>query len=340
MLLKTLSVNLKIDLIVSSMLIIESPSELVSARSDISPFIVLKYPTLKDRLLSDCIYKKAVNKAKSDGFMSSNALEKTLLKRGVFREEEYVKEEFLVKQVEAQKILLDRMRVSKDKIALLKAKIEKLESELVDIRTKRTSYLINTYESVASQEKLDYLVWASLFDLADKRVWDTFDDYMNETDMEVKNILYAKSIEFLYGFDIKDLRYIARHPEWRVRYTSFLKGNFPLYPCSPDNYTKDQLGLMHWSNYYQSIYDMLPEDRPDDAIIEDDAKLDKYMEEYFKELEQSRKISHARNKGADAFDREEVIVTRFNELYEDLDYDKVPKANNECKILHVGKVKG
>ncbi|NIA12269.1 MAG: hypothetical protein GWP10_21760 [Nitrospiraceae bacterium] len=84
---------------------------------------------------------------------------------------------------------------------------------------------------------------------------------------------------------------------------------------------------------------MMPDDRPEDDVIESDAMLDVYMEEYYKGFEQNRSISKARSRGANAFDSEEVIVTRFNDLYDKLDYDTPREAsiNNKDTDLNIRK---
>jgi hypothetical protein len=92
------------------------------------------------------------------------------------------------------------------------------------------------------------------------------------------------------------------------------------------------LNLAYWSNFYQNIYEMMPKDRPTDSIIEDDAALDAYMKSYYEERNREDASERAKtqvqaNRGTlSAFDREEVIITRSNELYEDIDYDKPREA--------------
>jgi hypothetical protein len=77
---------------------------------------------------------------------------------------------------------------------------------------------------------------------------------------------------------------------------------------------------------------MMSRDRPPDSVIDDDIALDAYMKEYYEERnrEDASEWSKNKNKGAQgklsAFDKEEVIVTQSNELYEDIDYDKPREA--------------
>jgi len=90
------------------------------------------------------------------------------------------------------------------------------------------------------------------------------------------------------------------------------------------------LNLAYWSHYYQNIYEMMPEDQPNEDIIEDDEALDAYLKDYYKERTQdvaARKSKRNMGTGKlSAFDNNEVIVTKANELYEDIEYDKPREA--------------
>jgi hypothetical protein len=108
-----------------------------------------------------------------------------------------------------------------------------------------------------------------------------------------------------------------------------MKTSEPLFGIPTSEYTIDQLNLIYWSNYYQSIYEMMPEDRPSDFVIEDDEALDAYMENYYKDRNKevaARKSKSKRGGKLSAFDSEEVIVTRSHELYEDIEYDTPREA--------------
>jgi hypothetical protein len=75
---------------------------------------------------------------------------------------------------------------------------------------------------------------------------------------------------------------------------------------------------------------MMPEDQPNENIIEDDEALDAYLNSYYKERTQdvaARKSKRKMGTGKlSAFDSQEVIVTKANELYEDIEYDKPREA--------------
>ena len=92
----------------------------------------------------------------------------------------------------------------------------------------------------------------------------------------------------LNGVTVETVRFVARSTLWRIRYSGSMKTSDPLFGVATSCYTTDQLNLAYWSNYYDNIYSMMPEDRPQDVIIEDDKSLDAFMAEYYKELSNIR----------------------------------------------------
>ena len=74
---------------------------------------------------------------------------------------------------------------------------------------------------------------------------------------------------------------------------------------------------------------MMPDERPSDVVIDDDEMLDVFMASYYDE--RTRQDAYRKSKVADpsklsSFDKEEVIVTKSNELYQDIKYDKPREA--------------
>jgi hypothetical protein len=41
---------------------------------------------------------------------------------------------------------------------------------------------------------------------------------------------------------------------------------------------------MQWGRFYRSIYEMLPGDKPEDRIIDDDAELDRWYDSYVRDI--------------------------------------------------------
>jgi hypothetical protein len=300
------------------------------------------YPYGDDKLYSDFLYDSYYNNAVEDGILPRKELECVIKSRGLITEKEEFREEELVKLIKGQQALFTKMRFAKDKKDKVGKNIERLKLELSKLRRKFNSFYTLTAESVATEVKLNYLCWAASYNMSGKsRMWETYEDFDLEKDMKLRSDVISEIMSVLIGFSEKTLRKIARHVEWRIRYTSSVKVALPLFSRKPEDYTKDQLALVYWSNFYQNIYEMMPDDRPDDDVIENDTMLDAYMEEYYKGIEQNRTISRSRGMGSNAFDSDEVIVTRFSELYEQLDYDDPREAakNNKDTDLDIRRNK-
>jgi hypothetical protein len=300
------------------------------------------YPYGDDKLYSDFLYDSSYNKAVKDGILSRKELEGVIKSRGLITEREELREEELTKLIKGQEALFTKMRFAKDKKDKVGKNIERLKLELYGLRRKFNSFYTLTAESVATEVKLNYLCWAASYNMSGKsRMWEIYEEFDLEEDIKFRADVVSETMSVLIGFSEETLRKTARYIEWRIRYTSSVKIAIPLFSRKPEDYTKDQLALMYWSNFYQNIYEMMPDDRPDDDVIESDTMLDAYMEEYYKGIEQSRTISKSRGRGSNAFDSDEVIVTRFSELYGQLDYDDPKEAarNNKDTDLDIRRNK-
>jgi hypothetical protein len=139
----------------------------------------------------------------------------------------------------------------------------------------------------------------------------------------------------LNGKTTEEVRYIARNNLWRISYVIAQKTNTPLFSGAVINLTPDQANLGWWSGYYDSIWQMMPDDQPDEGTIQDDQALDKYMEELHKERSKERVAARAGKKygTSSALNMKEVLVMRDNPDYLDFNYDKVPAKSGTDKGL-------
>ncbi|MEA3342340.1 MAG: hypothetical protein U9R15_20430 [Chloroflexota bacterium] len=300
------------------------------------------YPYGDDKLYSDFLYDSYYDNAIKDGILPREDLESIIKARGLITEKEKLREQELVKLIKGQEVLFTKMRFAKNKKDKVGENVKKLKIELFGLKQKFNSFYTLTAESVATEAKLNYLCWAASYNMSGKsRMWETYEDFDLEKDIKFRSDVINEVMSVLIGFSEETLRKIARYVEWRIRYTSSIKVSLPLFSRKPEDYTKDQLALVYWSNFYQNIYEMMPDDRPDDEVIENDTMLDAYMEEYYKGIEQNRTISRAKGRGSNAFDSDEVIVTRFSELYEQLDYDDPRESarNNKDTDLDIRRNK-
>jgi len=293
-------------------------------------FIEVKYPGNELKQRAALIYDKAYEDAISNGLLPLEKFEKLLLERGVLSENDQVELDKLRSKLEAQKILLSKtvkVRANQERI---KKTINNLQSQIDNLIYKKQSKLVMSAESKADEYRTQYLCYGSTYYLDGPRVWSSFQEYMSEAEFDLKNKVLNTFIHLTNGINVETIRFIARSTLWRIRYNNSMKTSEQLFGVAAVDYTADQLNLVYWSNFYDNVYSMMPEDRPQESIIEDDKSLDAFMDEYYKELSNEvavRRSNKSMHKGSmSAFDAEEVIVTQSNELYEEIDYDKPREA--------------
>lgn len=293
---------------------------------------LFKHPSNEDKMRAELIYRKAYDRAIRDGMLKMEDLEKLIRERNLFSQEDQNKLDNLYSKLNAQKVLLSKTTKVRARQDRIKEIIHKIQSEINQLESKRTSKLALSAESKSEEERAIYLCWACSYiynEDGPEKYWKTFDALSQERNLNLKDQVLINFLKFRGGIKTEIIRYIARHSLWRIRYVTSLKVSEPLFGVPTSQYTNDMLNLAYWSNFYQNVYEMMPKDRPPDEIIEDDEALDAYMTEFYKERNREAAIERdkAGNKARlSAFDKEEVIVTKSNELYQDIDYDTPREA--------------
>ena len=292
--------------------------------------ILFKYPDNNLKLKTDIFYDVYYKKAISDGLLSRKSLEKLITERKLFSEEEQKKLDSLNSKLEAQHVLLGkttRVKANQDRI---KKVIEELDYEILQLTYKKKSKLMMSAEVNANEERSLYLCWASTYNEETLELfWESYSDFSTTMEIEFREKILTSFLNFYSGISTSKIRHIARHNLWRIRYVNSQKVGEQLFGVPSADYTTDMLSLVYWSNYYDNIYQMMPEDRPGDLVIDDDYALDAYMKAYYEERtrDDATRRSKQKNPGKlSAFDSEEVVVTASNELWQDIDYDKPREA--------------
>jgi hypothetical protein len=289
-------------------------------------YLLFKYPSKRTVQLADIEADRTARKAKKDKFLTEDQIWDYLRKHNIWTEEDD-------KKVEATKALIDmRQRkledpdISESSKPYIREAIEKYEQELFKIELKKERMLVNSAERRIRQSKYEYMAWACSYDIeTDMKLWENYLTFCNSVSTELKNKTLSEFLQFLAGHTTEQIRYIARSNLWRINYISAQKSNTPLFTCSVIDLTPDQLNLIWWSSYYESIYQMLPDDQPDDEIIEDDAALDKYMADLHKARQQERRERQANQNysPSSALRMKEVLVSPGHPDYQNFEYNKV-----------------
>ena len=294
--------------------------------------LLLKHPDNFIKMRADLVRKNSYDKAIGEGLLPFKELEKIIDERNIITKEEKEELTKLESKLEGQKAILKKTEKSKVNIGKIQGIIDGLENRMREIKYKKLSRMMISADIKAEEEKNLFLCLNCVYDvLSNKLYWEDYRAYNLDVNYKFKREILDTFIDFYRGITTKVVRYIARNNLWRVRYITSVKTSESLFGVPTSEYTDDMLNLVFWSNYYQSIYEMMPEDRPNDQIIDDDEALDAFMSAYHDEKEKESLARKGKKQSGGkgrmtAFNKEEVIVTKSNELYEDLKYDKPKEA--------------
>jgi hypothetical protein len=296
--------------------------------------LLFRQPTIDNKMESRRIYEFEYKKSIDEGLLSTMGMKDLIKERHLITDEERRELSSLKSKLDAQKVLLaktTRVRAKQDRV---KDIIHDIKKKIRDIEYRERSKFSMTAETKAEEAKILYLCWSNCYDFLTKKLyWDLYDEFLNETDYLFRQKVVSEFILFYGGIPTKYIRAIARSNLWRIRYVTSIKTSESLFGRSTSEYTSDMLNLAYWSHYYQNIFEMMEEDRPSEDIIEDNEALDAYMKDYYDERTRdtaARKSKNKRSGKLSAFDQEEVIVTKSNELYDDIEFD-TPRESSAIK---------
>jgi hypothetical protein len=292
--------------------------------------ILFKYPDMKSFLRARHIYDKEYKESIDEGLLSVDGMKKLIEDRNLITEEDRNKVSSLKAKLEGQKVLLAKTLKVKANQDRIKNVIHGLEDQIRKIEVKERAKFSMTAETRAEESKILYLCWGNSYYFGtEELVWADYESFLNEKSLDFRQRVVSEFILFYGGVPTPIIRAVARSNLWRIRYVSSVKTSEPLFGVPTTEYTGDMLNLSYWSHYYQNIYEMLPEDQPSEYIIEDDDALDAYLSDYYKERNQdaaSRKSKRSNRGKLSAYDKQEVIVTKADEMYEDIEYDTPREA--------------
>lgn len=293
--------------------------------------ILIKHPDNKVLMKARRIYDSEYKKSIEEGLLSAKDMKKIIEERNLIPVEDREKISKLESKLEAQKVLLAKTTKVKANQDRIKGIIHEIEEEIRQLKLKEKSKLSMTADNRAEESKILFLSWSSIFNFeTDERYWSKYKDFLNESNLDFRNRAISEFIIFYSGIPTPQIRSIARSNLWRIRYITSIKTSEPLFGVPTSEYTNDMLNLAYWSHFYQNVYEMMPDDQPSQEVIEDDEALDAYLDDFYKERNRENATRrHQKKSGGgklSAYNQQEVIVTRSNELYEDIEYDKPREA--------------
>jgi len=289
--------------------------------------LLFKYPNPDNILLSQLVHDRSLQEAKDMGLPTIAEMEEIIRGRGIYTEADDKKVEKLNSRISGQKAILKKtVRVPARRTRIYDS-IRTLEYEVQKIAAKKEPALAITQERKAAEEKFLFLTSRGVFEpFSEKEYWNTGEDFQQEEDFLFRKRVFLEYIVFSHGLPQETVRYVARSNIWRIRYVTSLKTGDSLFGCPIRDYNTDQLTLLYWSHFYQSVYEMLSDDRPPDTIIEDDQALDAYMSDWAAERNRDSTASRSQKNNkygeSSAWDHGETLVMRSNPVHEDVKYSE------------------
>ena len=157
---------------------------------------------------------------------------------------------------------------------ITQALLTSLKNNLADKLVNKRQLFGAAAEDYAEESKSAALVFCSTYTDRDEKYWPSYKDFLNESD----NILIGNIVEEINKastLETKQIREIARAPGWRFRWNAG-KTHGGLFERRLLDLDANQQSLVYWSQVYDSVYESY--ERPDDEIINDDEKLDKWFD--------------------------------------------------------------
>lgn len=297
-------------------------------RDETSALVCLKHPTRELLQRADFIAAASRKRGEELGLPTIAQMESMLASRGLWGTTDQAEITKLQASLKAQEAVLaktTRVPMRRERLVTI---IEDLKGKILDIQRRKERFLEHTIERKAEEERLLYLTSRCAYDPeTDFLVWATHEEFKDETDLLFRRNAALEFTLFSMGMPTATLRYIARSPQWGVRYLSAQKQGGQLFTRPVYDYSIDMLHLMHWTAFYHSLHEMMPSDRPEQAIIEDDFALDKFMDEYFERSKREaheERIKKSSGKNSTAWNHEELIVMKGNPIFDDVDFSKTP----------------
>lgn len=290
-------------------------------------FIVFSYPRAQDLILSRYMREKAMIEAAEEGLPTLEEARQLIEKATTQEDKDKLKS--LKEQILAQEAVFEVTAIAARR-DLVQENIERLQEEATVLENNSQHLLYMSQERKADEESFLYLAWASAYSVTGERFWNTFEDFEKETNSIMRLAFIEKFSKFNAGLSSKEIRFLARHSLWRIRYTAASKTGQQLFDNGLVDLTPDQLALLYWSNYYQSIFEMLPDEMPSPEIIEDDDKLNEFMDNYFTNREKEtvegraeQRSKTGKHQKLNAWEKgDELIITPSHPDYMKLAYSK------------------
>jgi len=206
-------------------------------------------------------------------------------------------------------------------------KLSDLKAEAKTLQNKRGLAKQLSADFKAAEDKYYALMVKCVLNINREPIWASLEELESETDIDyLERLLYEQFLPFLTGYGTSILRFIARSGEWGNRFYSSIHTGQPLFSKEAGDLSIDQQALLSWSIFYYDISQMAEEYKPDDDVLNNDVKLDEYIEQLSRHLKAERlnkKKLFDRGLSQQSNNHQNVIVTADSNEYVPLHKNKV-----------------
>jgi len=281
--------------------------------------VLFTYPDSKVLLYFNFLEESRCTDYLNSDYISNEDIEKENLLENIFLKEDQEKLSNLQEKRLAYIKMLSKRDPDSTQYKSNLTKIEDLNHQVQELENKKSFLDTFSAEYKAKEDAYLYLFSECCCTLNGDKVWNSVSD-MEDGYKSLENFYndLNKFLRFYIGHDVKLIRKIARSNQWRTYYISSSKGLInSVFDKNVKDLSADQIHLLSWSTFYGDVFDMPLSDRPSEEIINDDDRLDKYLENLQKKIIKETKKSKILDKSskAQAHDHQHVVVTAESDNY-------------------------
>lgn len=157
-------------------------------------------PTADDVRGGDWCYSKSYNRSLFDGVATLSEVQDILRKRGIIGDE-YDKKLQALRESIGNKVAEMELSSDREEKRKLAFEVSKLREDLFQWSQRSNGPLSHCCEQIAEDQRLEYLVSCIVQDKAGKRVWPTFEAYLQEPNRVLSFRSRFETMLFLNGME-------------------------------------------------------------------------------------------------------------------------------------------
>lgn len=256
-------------------------------------YLLIKEPTLQDKLWTDFIYEQALADGKNRNLSPSSELLSLYRSAGIWTDE-------MDKEMKGLQTVIDELDKHINNPETSKTDVHKMnkvkrvtEEKLNNLKARRSELFSTSLEQFAEAERIKCIAYCATYTCDGAKYWPTWKDFEQETDSALITSIIEVLAEAFRIVDTKQVRAIARSGSWRFRWQASKNSSDALFGKPIVYLTRNQESLIYWSQVYDAAYEAY--ERPPEEVINDDEALDKWFEEQSSKRKQQDALNGKKN---------------------------------------------